>query len=125
MNVRGNDLSLMIDMAQCALDIADITAGIGYGEFAKDRTRRLAVERQLGIMGQAAGKINRKTRGGIESIPWVSVMRLKGKMAHGHGEVLAERIWALSQGPVARLLRDLETVEGVREYLRDKRRRAK
>ena len=121
MHVNGNDLSLMIDMADCAMDIVEFTNGIGFYEFEKDRAKKLAVERQLGMMGQAANKINRQTRGSLENIPWVNIIGLKGKMAHGHGEVLAERIWAISRNSVRELLRELETVEEVREYLGQKR----
>ena len=117
MPVNGNDLSFLIDIANCAMDIDEFTSGIGFFEFEKDKAKKLAVERQLGMIGLAANKINRKTRGNLEKIPWVNVMGLKGKLAHGHGEISAERIWATSRNSVRKLLKELEGIEELREYM--------
>jgi len=117
MPLHGNDLSFMMDIADCAMDIVEFTSGIGFDEFEKDRARKLAVERQLGMMGLAANKINRKTRGNLENIPWVNIMGLKGKLAHGDGEILAERIWTTSRISVQKLLKDLQGIEEVKEYM--------
>ena len=117
MPLSGNDLSYMMDIADCAMDIVEFTNGIGFNEFEKDRTKKLAVERQLGMMGLAANKVNRKTRGNLGNIPWVNIMGLKGKLAHGHGEILAERVWATSRNPVRKLLKELEGIEEIKEYM--------
>ena len=121
MHVDGNDLLYITDIADCAADIGEITGGIAFGEFERDRTRKLAVERQLSMIGQAACKINRMTRARLADIPWAVLMGLKGKLAHGHGEVLPERIWAAAGNPLRRLLKDLEEIDEVREYLTEKR----
>ena len=120
MHLNGNDLSYMMDIADCAMDIVEFTSGIGFHEFEKDRAKKLAVERQLGMMGLAANKVNRKTRGNLGNIPWVNIMGLKGKLAHGHGEVLAERVWATSGNPMRNLLKELEGIEEIKDYM-DKR----
>ena len=117
MPVNGNDLSFLIDIVDCAMDIVEFTSGIGFNEFEKDKTKKLAVERQLGMMGLAANKINRKTRGNLGNIPWVNIMGLKGKLAHGHGEILAERLWETSRNPVRKLLKELEGIVELKEYM--------
>lgn len=121
MPVSGDDLSFLVDMARCASDIGEFTEGMSFRDFEKNRTVRLAVERQLGMIGQAACKINRKTRMSLANIPWAVIMGLKGKMAHGFGEVLPERIWAISGNPLRKLLKDLEEIDEVREYIIDKK----
>jgi uncharacterized protein with HEPN domain len=45
MPLNENDLSLLIDIVDCAMDIDAFTKDIGFHEFEKDRMRRLAVER--------------------------------------------------------------------------------
>ena len=117
MPLNGNDLLYMMDIADCAMDIVEFTNGIGFNEFEKDRVKKLAVERQLGMMGLAANKINRRTRGNLENIPWVNIMGLKGKLAHGHGEIPAERVWATSRNPLCKLLKELKGIEELKEYI--------
>jgi uncharacterized protein with HEPN domain len=61
MPLNENDLSFLIDIVDCINDIDEFTNGIGFHEFEKDKMRKLAVERQLEIIGQAANKISKET----------------------------------------------------------------
>ena len=45
MPLNENDLSYLIDIVDCILDINDFTKSVLYTEFEKDKMRKLAVER--------------------------------------------------------------------------------
>jgi len=99
------------------MDINEFTKGIGFYEFEKDKMRRLAVERQLEIIGQAANKISIDTQNILQNIPWPNIIGLRNKLAHDYGEILAERIWIISKNSIQELLKELKNIDEIKEYI--------
>jgi uncharacterized protein with HEPN domain len=116
-----NDLSYLIDIVDCIIDIKDFTESIEFHQFEKDKMRKLAVERQLEIIGQAANKISLETQNNMKNIPWKNIIGLRNKLAHDYGEILAERIWEISKDSIQDLLKEIEEIEEVKEYIKTKR----
>ena len=123
MPLNDNDLSLLIDIVDCILDINEFTKGMDFYEFEKDKMRKLAVERQLEIIGQAAGKITKVTQDNLENIPWGKLIGLRNKLAHDYGEILAERIWAISKKSILELKNELGKIEELKEYFDNRQKR--
>ena len=121
MQLNENDLSFLIDIADCIMDINEFTSGIQLDEFKKDKMRKLAVERQLEIIGQAANKISKETQDILNNIPWGIIIGLRNKLAHDYGEILAERIWAISKDSIQELLKELEKIDALKKYIEEKR----
>jgi uncharacterized protein with HEPN domain len=121
MPLNENDLSYLIDIVDCIIDINEFTRPILFHEFEKDKMRKLAVERQLEIIGQAANKISKETQDALGTIPWGSIIGLRNKLAHDYGEILAERIWNIAKTSIQELLVDLEKVDEIKEYIEKKR----
>ena len=120
MPLNENDLSFIIDIIDCIFDINEFTKGIGFYEFEKDKMRKLAVERQLEIIGQAANKITKETQGNLKDIQWSNIIGLRNKLAHDYGEILAERIWDISKKSIQDLLTKLENIDEIKEYVNKK-----
>jgi uncharacterized protein with HEPN domain len=120
MPLNENDLSFLIDVVDCIMDINEFTNGIVFYDFEKDKMRKLAVERQLEIIGQAANKISEETQNIMENIPWGNIIGLRNKLAHDYGEILAERIWSISKNSMQELLKELEKIEEIKEYVNKK-----
>ena len=120
MPLNENDLSVLIDIVDCILDISEFVKGIGFNEFEKDKIRKLAVERQLEIIGQAANKISKETQNNLGNIPWGNMIGLRNKLAHDYGEILAERIWLVSKNAIQELLMELENIEDLKVYIHRK-----
>ena len=121
MPLNENDLSYIIDIVDCIIDINEFTNSVEFYQFEKDKMRRLAVERQLEVIGQAANKISAETQKAMENIPWKNIIGLRNKLAHDYGEILAERIWKISKTSIQELLNKLENIEEIREYVKAKR----
>jgi uncharacterized protein with HEPN domain len=117
MPLNENDLSFLIDIVDCIIDINKFTKEIEFYEFEKDKMRKLAVERQLEIIGQAANKISKDTQDVLKNIPWSNIIGLRNKLAHDYGEILAERIWIISKNSIQELLKELEKIEEIKEYI--------
>jgi uncharacterized protein with HEPN domain len=83
--------------------------------------RKLAVERQLEIIGQAANKISKEAQEQIKNVPWGNVIGLRNKLAHDYGEILAERIWNITKKSVPELLKEIEKLDEIKEYITKRR----
>jgi len=121
MQLNENDLSYFIDIVNCIMDINEFTGAIDYYKFEQDKMRKLAVERQLEVIGQAANKISIETQNLFQNIPWKNIIGLRNKLAHDYGEILAERIWIISKNSIQELLKELEEIEVLKEYIKAKR----
>ena len=121
MQLNENDMSYLIDIVDCIMDINDFTESIDYYQFESEKMRKLAVERQLEIIGQAANKISIQTQSILKNVPWKSIIGLRNKLAHDYGEILAERIWMISKKSMQELLAELEKIDDLKEYIKTKR----
>ena len=120
MQLDENDLSYLIDIVDCILDINEFTNSVNYNQFEKDKMRKLAVERQLEVIGQAANKISNEVQNNLENIPWKNIIGLRNKLAHDYGEILAERIWKIAKNQIQELLNELEKIEEIKKYINSK-----
>jgi len=120
MQLDENDLSYLIDIVDCILDINEFTNSVNYNQFENDKMRKLAVERQLEVIGQAANKISNEVQNNLENIPWKNIIGLRNKLAHDYGEILAERIWKIAKNQIQELLNELEKIEEIKKYINSK-----
>ena len=116
MPLNERDLSYFIDILGCILDIKEFTKGISYYDFENDKMRKLAVERQLEVIGQAANKISKETQMLLPDIPWPNIIGLRNKLAHDYGEILVKRIWDISKKPIEELYQELIKIEDLKSY---------
>jgi uncharacterized protein with HEPN domain len=102
------------------MDINEFTESIFFNDFEKDKMRKLAVERQLEIIGQAANKISKGTQKTLKNIPWGKIIGLRNKLAHDYGEILAERIWNISKTSIQELLAEIMKIDEIKGYIEKK-----
>ena len=120
MPLNENDVSYLIDIVDCIMDIKEFTKSVEFYQFEQEKMRRLAVERQLETIGQAANKISKETQDLMKNIPWGNIIGLRNKLAHDYGEILAERIWTISKTSVHELLQEIEKIDEIKEYINQK-----
>ena len=75
MRLSDRDLAYLIDMASCCRDIVAFTSKVSFEDFQSDKMRRLAIERLLETLGEAANHV-------LPSIDWVRIVGLRNKLAH-------------------------------------------
>jgi uncharacterized protein with HEPN domain len=90
------DCAYLIDMISCCEDILDFTQGIDQNRFIADKMRRLATERQLETLGEAANHCTETLQHMYSQIPWSKIIGLRNKLAHDYGEILSIRIWNIA-----------------------------
>lgn len=91
-----SDASYLRDMLAAARAALDFTRGRTLDDYAADLFLRSAVERQIEIIGEAAGHLAAAYRAAHPEIPWDKVIRQRHVLAHHYGEIDHERIWRVA-----------------------------
>lgn len=113
MPLNERDLSYLLDMVSSCQDIMEFVADVSFEQFERDKMRRLATERQLEILGEAANHVSPESQQEYSDIDWSRIIGLRNKLAHDYGEVLAQRVWQITVRNVPDLLRKLLSIDDV------------
>ncbi len=117
MPLEERDLSYLIDMAHACRDIMEFVSGVTYEQFENEKMRKLATERQLEVLGEAANHVSKVTQERFENIEWAKIIGLRNKLAHDYGEILAQRVWNIVQNNVSALYRQLIAIEELKRWI--------
>jgi uncharacterized protein with HEPN domain len=91
------DAGRLWDMLTYAEEIRDSLGGTTFDEYLAHKERRLATERRLEIIGEAARNVSTTFREAHPEIPWRRIIGLRHVLAHEYGEVKQEIIFDLTR----------------------------
>jgi uncharacterized protein with HEPN domain len=110
MRPEERDLAYLWDMLQASRDIVEFTRGLSFPQFSLDKRTRLAVERQLLVIGEAASHVSDGFREAHYEVPWTGIVGQRNVLAHDYGEILVERIWLVTQRNIPALVEQLSAL---------------
>ena len=110
MRPNEQDMARLWDMLDAAQAAMQFTHDRRFEDFLADRMVRNAVERNLEIIGGAAGCVSQAFRDSHPEIPWRAIIALRNVLAHEYGEIRYERLWLLCTQQLAVLIRQLEDI---------------
>jgi uncharacterized protein with HEPN domain len=112
MRPEERDLAYLWDMLEAARAALDYTANLSLEEFlAPGREAdiiRLAVERQLEILGEAARRVSLQFREMHPELPWREIVGLRNVISHEYDKVNYDLIYRIVCGNVPVLIAMLE-----------------
>jgi uncharacterized protein with HEPN domain len=108
MQPEQRDNALLWDMKQAAGEIAEFTECLSYEQFASNKVIRYAVERQVLVIGEAAGHVSSSFKDSHPQIPRSSIIAQRNILAHEYGEILVERIWRVASQHIPELIKLLD-----------------
>jgi uncharacterized protein with HEPN domain len=100
--VSRRDDERVADILDAAGEIAEITAQ-GRDAWDKDRIRRLAAERLLEIIGEAANSLSEDFRARHPEVPWRDIIGMRVVLAHHYHRVDPGQVWVIAATEVPRL----------------------
>jgi uncharacterized protein with HEPN domain len=106
--LQQRDASYLWDIVNTVRELQGFLAGKNTHDFATDKLLRRAVERDLGIIGEAARQVSSEFRDQHPEIPWSSVIGLRNVLAHEYGDVLVQRVWEIATTHAPELADSLE-----------------
>lgn len=94
----------LLDALQSCRAIGRYTAGLDFAAYQRDEMVRDAVERRLGIIGEALSRAEDLEPTLVERIPELrQVVGLRNRVIHGYDEVDDEIIWDVVESKLPRL----------------------
>lgn len=110
MTRTDKDLGYVWDMCDAACQVVEFSVGKSFDDYAKDKMLRLAVERLLEIMGQAAKEVSQEFQLQYPDIPWIKIVGLRNVLAHEYGEVKNEKIYFVATRDILPLIDQLKSI---------------
>jgi uncharacterized protein with HEPN domain len=109
MQPEERDAAHLWDMLEAARAVLRFTEGLSMEEFlaSKTETTRLAVERKLEILGEAARRISPAFRGIHPEIPWKETVGLRNVISHEYDKVNYREIYRIARERVPDLIERL------------------
>jgi len=104
MPLSERDKSYIFDIMYYSTEINEIIKDETHHSFLQNRVKRLAVERLLEIIGEAANHISKELITENDDIPWSKIIGLRNKIAHDYGEILTDRIWLIAAQSIPELI---------------------
>jgi uncharacterized protein with HEPN domain len=104
--VSRRDDQRIADILEAADEIAGIVAD-GIEAYRADRLRRLAVERLLEIVGEAARALSDEARVRYSDVPWTDVVGLRTLLAHHYQRIDPAQVWVIAVESLPAMARSL------------------
>lgn len=110
MRHRRGDHALLWDMLDAARAVRDFVSGRTFDCYRDDRMLRNAVERNVEIIGEAAGRVSREFCDGHPEIPWRQIVAQRNYLAHGYAELDPGLVWNAATRHIGDLIEKLERI---------------
>jgi uncharacterized protein with HEPN domain len=93
MPLSKRDPANLWDMLEAAVRIQHFLRGKTFEDFLRDDMLRAAVERNLGIIGEAARRISEELKRDHPEIPWRKIIAQRNVLIHEYGDIDYKQIW--------------------------------
>jgi len=110
MRLDPNDAAYLWDMREAAREAMDFIQGVAYQQFVTDRRLRLAVERALEIIGEAARRVSNAFQQAHPELPWRQIIGQRNVLAHNYGDIDPGMVWAVVTQRLPELVRQLDAL---------------
>jgi len=110
MKPEGRDAAHLWDMRGFARESHKLVRRVAFGRLEKDSMRRLALERTLELLGEAARRVSRKFQAGHPQIDWRGLIGLRNVIAHDYGDIDHRRLYDAARRKLPALIAELDRV---------------
>ena len=104
------DRSYLIDMLHHARGAVESVHEMSYEHYAAEETLRLATERRIEIIGEAARLVSEELKANYPDIPWQKIVAQRHVLAHEYGEIEDELIWRVVTVHLPKLIGQLQAM---------------
>jgi uncharacterized protein with HEPN domain len=102
------DAGYLLDMLEYAQGVVRALTGRTLADYVRGEDLRLAVERRIELIGEAARRVSPEFRGKHPEIPWQKVIAQRNVLAHEYGEIQDDIMWQVATISVPELVSLLE-----------------
>ncbi|MBU0990726.1 MAG: DUF86 domain-containing protein [Proteobacteria bacterium] len=114
MRAEERDPAHLWDMLEAARAFVEFTANLTLEEFLaagrENEMTRLAVERKLEILGEAAGRVSSRFRSEHPEITWKEIVGLRNVISHQYDKVNYAEIYGIVRERIPELIALLDSL---------------
>ncbi|MCK4659626.1 MAG: DUF86 domain-containing protein [Phycisphaerae bacterium] len=110
MPLEENDAGYLWDMLEAARGVVASIRNLTLVQYQADDNLRLATERRIEIIGEAAGRVSQAVREDHPEIPWRQIIAQRHVLAHEYGEIDNELILSVATAHIPQLIGMLENM---------------
>jgi uncharacterized protein with HEPN domain len=103
-----SDAAHLWDMLYYSRAILAEVSSMTLEDYRKEDNFRLAIERRIEIIGEAANRVSVIFRKQHPDIPWRPIIAQRNVLAHAYGEIDDERVWQVAVVHIPQLVAMLE-----------------
>jgi len=100
----------LLDMRDAAAEVVEFVDGVPFEAFCAGKLRVRAVERSLGILGEAAKRVSDDVRRAHPGVPWRKIAGLRDVLVHDYFGIDLEIVWEVATARIPRLQGPLDDV---------------
>lgn len=90
---RRDDRISLADMLDHAVEAVHLVENKDKDAFSKDRVLQLALTHLVEIIGEAANRISTNTQEKYPQIPWLQIIGMRNRLAHGYDVIDYDLLW--------------------------------
>lgn len=115
MQPETHDIGYLHDMLEQARGVVRAVENSTLESYLEDENLRLAVERRIEIIGEAAPRVSREFQDAHPQIPWRKIIAQRNVLVHEYGEIEDEIVWQVAKASIPELVDLLEPLVPPRE----------
>lgn len=100
------------DMREYALMAMRVAGGLNAEQIRASEIARLALERALEVIGEAANRVPKERREQLAGIPWSAIIGLRNILAHAYDDVRDEILVTIVSDNLPDLIEQLDRALG-------------
>ncbi len=112
MKAEDRDLAYLWDMRKFARQAHAMVRRVAFERLEKDSVRRLALERALELVGEAARRVSQKIQRAHPEIDWRGLIGQRNVIAHDYGVIDLRRLYDAARLKVPSLMASLDSILG-------------
>ena len=109
---KRDDRVSLVDMLVHAEEAVELLGDTSAVELAKDRVLQLALERLVGIVGEAARRVSPTTQQRHPDIPWPQIVGMRNRVVQGYDAINLNRMWDTIKNEMPPLVEQIEAIVG-------------
>jgi len=105
------DLILFIeDIKQSIENIEEFSKGLTEDKYLNSKLQRRAIERELGIIGEAVKNLPLSFREKYPSIPWRDIAGFRNILSHVYFGLIDDRVWKIIKNELPNLKKEINKI---------------
>ncbi|MEK7399178.1 MAG: HepT-like ribonuclease domain-containing protein [Candidatus Poribacteria bacterium] len=111
--MNESDIIRLRHMLDCAKSALNLVKSRTFDDLVNDRMFRMALIKEIEILGEAATKISDETRKQLPNIPWEPIIGMRNRLVHVYYDINFRVLWITSNYNIPRLIKELEKISGL------------